>query len=342
MQANIPSHRESLYFTAPGQVEIRRESLPELEAGKVLVEALLSAISPGTETLLYRGQFPQDIPVDENIAALAAQFSYPLKYGYSLVGKVIALGEGVDATWMGRRVFAFHPHESHFVSELDDLMPVPDGLSSEQAAFLPNMETAVNLVMDGAPRIGENVVVFGQGIVGLLTTKLLSQFPLGKLITLDQHPLRRQTSCQIGAHLSLEPDAADLRAQILDHLPAGSDLTYELSGSPAALNQAIQVTGFAGRLVIGSWYGAKQVSLDLGGYFHRSRIRLISSQVSSLAPELSGRWSKARRFNLVWHFLGTIESTQFITQQVPFQHADQAYGLIDQKPGETIQILFSY
>jgi len=342
MQAKIPAHRYSLYFTAPGQVEIRRERLPELEAGKVLVATLLSAISPGTETLLYRGQFPQDIPVDENIEALAAQFSYPLKYGYSVVGEVTALGEGVDATWMGRRVFAFHPHESHFVSQPADLMPVPDALSAEQAVFLPNMETAVNLVMDGAPRMGENVVVFGQGIVGLLTTMLLSQFPLGKLITLDQHLLRRQTSRQIGAHASLEPDASHPRTQILVHLPEGADLTYELSGSPAALNQAIQVTGFAGRLVIGSWYGAKQVSLDLGGYFHRSRIRLISSQVSSLAPELSGRWSKARRFNLVWQFLGRIEPTRFITQQIPFRQAHRAYGLIDQKPGENIQVLLTY
>jgi 2-desacetyl-2-hydroxyethyl bacteriochlorophyllide A dehydrogenase len=342
MQEKIPSFRHSLYYTAPRQIEVRQEDLPELGSGKVLVKALLSAISSGTEMLVYRGEFPQDIPVDETIDALASQFSYPLKYGYSLVGKVIALGQGVDPIWMGRRVFAFHPHESHFVSEPTVLMPVPDGLSSEQAVLLPNMETAVSLIMDGAPRIGENVVVFGQGIVGLLTTRLLSQFPLSRLITLDRHPLRRQTSRQIGANTSLEPDVCNSRAQILELVPAGADLTYELSGSPAALNQAIQVTGYAGRVVIGSWYGEKKASLDLGGYFHRSRIRLISSQVSSLAPGLSGRWSKERRFELVWQYLGTIETTRFVTHRIPFQQADRAYRLIDQKPGESIQVLLTY
>jgi 2-desacetyl-2-hydroxyethyl bacteriochlorophyllide A dehydrogenase len=342
MQEKIPSYRHSLYYTAPRQVEVCQEDLPELGPGKVLVQTNLSAISPGTEMLVYRGEFPQDIPVDETIDALTSQFAYPLKYGYSLVGEVIALGQGVDPIWMGRRVFAFHPHESHFVSEPAALMPVPDDLSSEQAVLLPNMETAVSLIMDGAPRIGENVIVFGQGIVGLLTTRLLTQFPLSNLITLDQHPLRRQTSRQIGANTSLEPDASKPRAQILELMPAGADLTYELSGSPAALNQAIQVTGYAGRVVIGSWYGEKKASLDLGGYFHRSRIRLISSQVSRLAPELSGRWSKERRFDLVWQYLGTIEATQFITHRIPFQQADRAYRLIDQKPGESIQVLLTY
>ena len=202
--------KRALYFTAPKQVSIREEKNQLPGPDLVLVESICSAISPGTESLIYRGQFPSGMALDENIPALSAAFNYPLKYGYSLVGRVIAAGADVEPGWKGRLVFAFHPHESHFLARPDELMPVPGDLSPEEAVFLPNMETAVNFVMDGAPLIGEKVVVFGQGIVGLLTTSLLARLPLDDLITLDTHPLRREASRSLGAQASLDPTEAQV------------------------------------------------------------------------------------------------------------------------------------
>lgn len=194
----------------------------------------------------------------------------------------------MEASWEGSLVTAFHPHESHFVADPSTLLPVQDDISAEDAAFLPTSETAFNFVMDGAPVIGEDVLIFGQGIVSLLTASILARFPLANLITSDRHALRRQTSLEAGAHASLFPDAAALDTLLRDVLPRGADLTYELSGSPAALQQALRATGFNGRVVIGSWYGSKRATLNLGGSFHRSRIRMISSQVSTIGPEFAG------------------------------------------------------
>lgn len=334
--------RKTLYFTAPGHTDIRDENLQPPDRGQVLVQAICSAISPGTESLIYRGQFPSGMAIDEGIPALSGEFSYPLKYGYALVGRVIAIGAEVDPVWEERLVFAFHPHESHFLANPDELMPVPEGMAPEEAVFLPNMETAINFVMDGAPLIGEKVVVFGQGIVGLLTTTLLARFPLDDLITLDRFILRRRTSLARGARVSLDPAEPQIMEELKTRLSIGSDLTFELSGSPPALDQALAVTGFAGRLVVGSWYGQKRVNLDLGGHFHRSRIRLISSQVTSLAPELSGRWTKARRFDIAWQMLYASKPSAFITQRFPIEQANLAYDLLDQCPQDSIQVLLTY
>lgn len=329
--------RRSLIFTAPSQLQIQEEDLPAPGPGQVQVFTLLTAISPGTELLFYRGQFPPDLSVDASIAALQAQSAYPLKYGYSLVGQVAALGSGVDPGWRDRLVFSFHPHESAFNTAPEELFPVPDGMPAEEAVFLPNMETAVSLVMDGQPRIGERVAVFGQGIVGLLTTALLAYFPLAQLITLDPLPLRRQASLQAGAFTSLEPGPAAIEA-----FPEGTDLSYELSGSPAALDQAIALTGFAGRVVIGSWYGLKPAALNLGGRFHRSRIRLISSQVSTLDPALSGRWTKPRRLAVAWDMLRAVRPARWVTHRLPFSQAPQAFELLDSSPHTCIQVLLQY
>ncbi|GAB4578190.1 MAG: zinc-binding alcohol dehydrogenase [Anaerolineales bacterium] len=331
----------ALYFKAPRQLEIRVEHLPALIPGQVLVKTLVSAISPGTEMLVYRGEMPQDAPTDANIAALAGEMRYPLKYGYAAVGQVIDIGDPTLAGWQNRIVFSFQPHQTHFLAPPDHLIPLPEGIAPEQGIFLPNMETAVNFVMDGQPLLGERVAIFGQGIVGLLTTALLAQFPLAHLTTFDHFPLRRKASLDAGANSSHSPDS--LQAPLDSHkFPSYFDLTYELTGSPHALNDAIAVTGFDGRVVIGSWYGQKRAPLDLGGYFHRSRIRLISSQVSTLAPQFTGRWDKARRFEMAWEMIRRVRPERWITQEFSFEHAEGAYALIDQKSETAIQVILNY
>jgi len=334
--------RFCLLFTAPKTVIVQEEELDAPGTGQVLVQTELSAISPGTELLIYRGYFSNDLAVDETIDSLPGALAYPLRYGYSAVGRVIALGPGVDPAWESRLVFSFQPHASHYIAATEAVMPVPQELSPEQACFLPNMETAVNFLMDGAPLLGERVVVFGQGIVGLLTTSLLARFPLARLVTLDQFERRRQASRLAGASTSLDPAAEDVHEQLHECLREGADLTYELSGAPAALDQAIRATGFSGRVVIGSWYGAKRAEVDLGGRFHRSRIRLISSQVSSLSPELTGRWDKARRFSMAWEMISRTNPSRWITHRFPLNRATEAYQLLDQAPQEAIQVLLTY
>lgn len=336
----------SLQFTEPFKVAVLEENVPRPSANEVLVRTVCSAISPGTEMLVYRGQWPENVPVDDTIAALSGKFHYPLKYGYSAVGRVEAVGSDVPRDWLDHHVFAFNPHESHFLAVPDQLIPVTASISPEEAAFLPNMETAVSFVMDGRPVIGEQVAVFGQGVVGLLTTALLAQFPLKHLTTLDVHSLRRDKSLELGAHAVLDPSAADAVTRLLEGLRekehSGVDLAYEVSGNPAALEQAIHVTGFSGRIVVGSWYGGKRANLDLGGHFHRGRMQIISSQVSRLSPGLSGLWTKGRRLRLAMTMLEQVRPAGLITHRFHISRAADAYALLDEHPEQAIQIIFHY
>ncbi len=95
-------------------------------------------------------------------------------------------------------------------------------------------------------------------------------------------------------------------------------------------------------MVIGSWYGLKRSDLNLGGRFHRSRVRLISSQVSSIAPELTGRWNNTRRYHTTWQMLAQVQPARFITQRFPIAQAAQAYELIDRHPEDVIQVILTY
>lgn len=339
--------RKALYFDAPGELSVKEEALSDPSSDQVLVQTLVSAISAGTEMLFYRGQAPADIQVDETIPSLAKELEYPLKYGYAAVGRVIAVGKDVSDDWQGHLVFGFNPHGSHFLVSPKELVCIPESLSAEDAVFLANMETAVSLVMDGHPLIGEQVAVFGQGVVGLLTTALLAQIPLTRLVTLDRYPIRRDRSVAVGADVSLDPTARDVQDQLgqlfqTGNSPEGADLAYELSGNVEALNQAIAVTGFNGRVVIGSWYGKKQPQLDLGGRFHRSRISLIASQVSTIAPQWRGRWTKIRLLLVALRMIEKIKPASLISHRFSIDHATEAYKLLDQNPRKAIQVVLTY
>lgn len=329
--------RKTLYFSAPRQVELREESLPGLGADEVLVESLYSAISAGTEMLVYRGQFPRTI---ESHDVVSSDLKYPLAYGYACVGIVRETGQNVRGEWLNRLVFGFQPHSTHFIARTDSLIRPPASLPAEACSFLPNMETAVNLIHDAAPILGERALVLGQGVVGLLVASLLKEFPLDALVTSDCFERRRKTSWQIGVQNCFDPMTSPLSQS--DYAHKHFDLTFELTGSPSALDEAIALTSYNGRVIIGSWYGEKKSPVNLGGAFHRSRIKLISSQVSTIAPELSGRWDKARRFEVAWDAVKRIQPQKWITHRFPLEEAASAYRLLDENPQETIQVVFDY
>lgn len=341
-----------LWFTEPYRVEIRAQPLPAPGRGQLSVKTICSAISAGTEMLVYRGQLPSDISLDASLESLQRQVAYPLPYGYACVGRVEQTGADVDCSWQDRQVFSFQPHASHFIATPDQLIALPDDIEPEDAVFLANMETAVNLVLDGNPALGERVVVLGQGIVGLLLSSLLAQFPLAELYALDRIAERRNRAKQLGAHQVFDPGSDSqlgalkraLRLPVdLSVTPdSGADLIYEVSGVPEALNLAIESCGYAGRIVVGSWYGNKSAHVQLGGVAHRNRIKLISSQVSSIAPELSGRWDKARRFQAAWHMIRKVRPQQLISHRVPLDQAGSIYRLLDQAPEPVLQAIFSY
>jgi 2-desacetyl-2-hydroxyethyl bacteriochlorophyllide A dehydrogenase len=335
---------KTLFFISPKQIEIRESELSPLKNDEVLVESICSAISAGTEMLVYRGQFPHLSDAHDNFSS---DLNYPLAYGYACVGKVTEVGKEVNGNWLNKLVFAFHPHASSFIIQHSALILIPNSLNPDTACFLPNMETAVNLVQDGAPILGERVLVFGQGIIGLLTASLLNEFPLESLVVIDNYELRRNAIKAEGDALSASKgQKSKVKSLSPEELRSANfnefDLTFELSGSPAALNNAIDLTTFSGRVVIGSWYGEKRAEIDLGGAFHRSRIKLISSQVSTISPELSGRWDKSRRFDVAWHALERIKPERWITHRFPIEEADKAYQLLDKNPQETIQVVFDY
>lgn len=329
----------AVWFAGPRRVELRDEPVGPPGPGEVLLAAVVSAISHGTELLVYRGEVDPGLPLD--LPTLAGGFAFPIKYGYASVGRVLAVGPAVGHVAPGDLAFALHPHQTVYLAPAGLVTRLPAGLEPALGAFFANTETALNIAHDAGPRLGETVAVFGQGVVGLLTTQALL-LAGARVIAVEPDPGRRALALAMGAEAALAPGPAladELRARNGGRL---ADLAVEVSGAPTALQGALDAVMDEGTLVVASWYGRKPVSLDLGARFHRGRVRLRSSQVGRLAPETYPRWDHARRAQTVAALLPRLRLAELISHRLPLARAAEAYALAERGGPGVVQVLLEY
>ena len=333
----------SVWFTAPKTVELRPATAPPPGRGQVRIESVLSGISHGTEMVVYRGECPSGLSLDSALPTLPGEFTFPMSYAYASVGRIRDAGSEVPDLVEGDLVFAFNPHQTCYTIPIDAVIKLPEEMDPRIGVFVANLETAVNALLDAAPRLGDRIVVIGQGVVGLLITQLALRAGASLVVTSDLHEKRRQLSQTAGADLVLNPatDSLPERVSALTQ-GTGADVVIEASGQPQALNEAIEAAGVEGRVVVVSWYGTKRAELALGADFHRKRLTLKSSQVSSLDPSLSARWSIVRRRELAVRYLSELSFDDLISHVLPFDRAAEAYRLIDERPDEIVQVVLEY
>jgi 2-desacetyl-2-hydroxyethyl bacteriochlorophyllide A dehydrogenase len=322
----------SVWFAGPRQVELRSEAEAPLGPSDVRVRTIASAISHGTEMLVFRGQVPDGLELD--LPTLEGSFAFPIKYGYASVGRIVEAGSDVQNLTVGDNVFVLHPHQTEYVVPASMPIRLPDGLDPSLGAFLANVETATNIVLDAAPRLGERVVVFGQGVVGLLITQLLKRTGISHLSVVDPIARRRELACQLGADAAYDPG--------VNLAGMDFDIAIEASGNAHALDQALRSVAFGATVVVCSWYGTKPVPLLLGGPFHRRRLRIVSSQVSTVDAALQPRWNYARRAAVACDLLPRLQLEPLVSHRIPFERAAEAYQLVDEHPDATVQVLLTY
>mmetsp|Transcript_44111 Transcript_44111/g.172067 ORF Transcript_44111/g.172067 Transcript_44111/m.172067 type:complete len:274 (-) Transcript_44111:331-1152(-) len=186
---------QRVLFERPRVVSVETVAIPEPGSSEVSVQVVYSAVSAGTELLAYRGEMPNDLSADEVLKDFSEPFRYPSSFGYCTAGHVDAIGDGVPRDWLGKKVFAFKGHASSYVCDPSELIPIPEDIELKDAVMFPSVETAVTLVMDAHPRLGDSVAVIGQGVVGLLAAKIISEYyPMSRLVTADLYTMRQERS----------------------------------------------------------------------------------------------------------------------------------------------------
>ena len=299
----------AFWITERERGEIRSEELPALRDDDVLVKARFSGISRGTERLV----FTDNVPVSERermrAPFQAGEFSFPVKYGYVSVGRVV---RGVRSL-VGRDVFCLYPHQTAYVVPASAVVPLPDHVPAARAVLAANMETAINGLWDAQVQVGDRVVIIGAGVVGCLVAYLAARIPGTSVTLVDIDTRKAKVADAMGARFAY-PHAA----------PRDADVLVHASGAPDGLASALELAGKEARVVEMSWYGKQQVSLPLGQAFHAKRLTVRSSQVGSIPPLHAPRWTYARTLALPLDLLGDEVLDWLITSECPFESLPDA------------------
>jgi hypothetical protein len=274
-----------------------------LPSGYVRVRALFGALSRGTESLVYRGLVPESEYSRMAAPSMGGHFPFPVQYGYANVGQI----EDGPADWIGRKVFALKPHQTVYQASMDDVLPLPDGVTAERAVLAANMETALNAVWDSAPGPGDRIAVVGGGVVGCLVAYLCGHLPGASVTLVDINPERAAIANQMGVAFSL-PESA----------PSNCDSVFHCSASAAGLATAMAAAGDEATVLELSWYGATPIQAPLGGAFHSRQIRLQSSQVGHIATSHRPRWTHRRRLHTAVQLLSDARLDCLLSPAIDF------------------------
>lgn len=296
------------WTVAPGIAEIRAEPLATPGDGEVRVRTLHSAISRGTEMLVYAGSVPRSEWQRMRAPFQQGEFGGAVKYGYVNVGVV----EAGASEWLGRMVFCLYPHQDVYVVPASAVVPLPEGVPPARAVLTANLETAINALWDAAPRVGDRIAVVGGGTVGLLVAWLAARLPGCEVEVVDTVPERAALAHALGAQFALPAQA---RGQ--------ADLVIHASGRAEGLATALSLAAFEATVLELSWYGQGPVAAPLGEAFHSQRLTLKSSQVGHIATAQRGRWSHRRRLELALTLLADPCLDALITHSAPFHTLPQ-------------------
>jgi 2-desacetyl-2-hydroxyethyl bacteriochlorophyllide A dehydrogenase len=311
----------AFWVAAPGRGEIRAESLPPLASGDILVRALYSGISRGTEAIVFEGRVPESEYERMRAPFQAGSFPGPVKYGYASVGEV----ERGPSHLQGRRVFVLHPHQTRYVVPGGSVHVLPPELPASRAVLAANMETAINGLWDAAPRVGDRITIVGAGAVGCLVAWLASSIRGCDVEVVDINPDRSAIAQRLGARFALPPQAR-----------ANADVVVHASGAASGLAVALRVAAFEATVVEMSWYGSQSVAIALGEAFHARRLTLRSSQVGHVASAQRARWDTARRMALAVSLLGDPVLDALITGESMFDALPEVMARLANAPGDTL------
>ena len=316
-----PITARQFWIEAPGRGAILDARLPPRRDGEVSIRTLYSSISRGTEALVFRGGVPPSQYQAMRAPFQEGEFPGPVKYGYSSVGRVVEGADDLD----GQVVFCLHPHQDRYTVPRSAVTRLPAGVPPGRAVLAANMETAVNVLWDACPVVGDRVVVVGGGVVGLLCAWLCRGVPGIALTLADPNPARGPVAEALEIPFrTTVPDAAD------------ADLVIHASGHPDGLAAALAVAGVEGTIVEASWYGDRPVPLPLGEAFHARRLTVRSSQVGRLPPARTPRWDHARRLALAMTFLGDPRLDALITGEDRFEELPAVMARVSRAPGDTL------
>ncbi len=341
---------EIVSFTAPGQVALVPCDPQPLTPGSVRIRTWYSGISAGTELTAYRGSNPYLTGTWDAERRLFVEgtptFGYPVQgWGYSEVGEVVEVADDVTAPRVGDVVHGIWGHRSDAVVAAAAVRDrVWTGQEPVAGTFARVGSIALNAVLAGDVRLGDRVAVFGQGVIGLLATRL-AVLAGATVVAVDGVEARLEAALRCGATEVVRADAEGGAGAVVRAWSAGGvDAAIELSGSDRALHEATRSVVVDGTVVASGFYQGGAAHLRLGEEFHHNRVKIVASQISGTPVGLGPRWDQPR---LVRTFMdqvraGRVDVGALVTDVVDAEDVAAIFARLDRGDPDVLQSVLRF
>ncbi|PZG12222.1 zinc-binding dehydrogenase [Nonomuraea aridisoli] len=335
-------------FEEPGHVRVGLEAPADLVPGSVRVRTLYSGVSAGTELTAYRGTNPylsRQWDTERRLFVEGQTHAYPLAgWGYQEVGEVVEAAPDVADPPLGCLVWGIWGHRAEAVVPADKLVGhvLPTDADPLTGVFARVGAIALNAVHAADVHLGDQIAVFGQGVIGLLATRL-AVLSGARVVAADAIPDRLELARRFGAAETFDVRAGSV-AELMRKRVEGADTVIELSGSNVALHEAIRTVRKGGRVVAAGFYQGDGVGLRLGEEFHHNQVQLVSSQIGGVASWLSHRWDVERlqRTFMELVYRGEVDARALVSHVMPVDQAAEAFDLLDKHQSEVLQLVFEF
>ncbi len=329
----------SIVFPRPFEVDITEKEVREPAGQEVLVEAVTSLVSPGTELRCLLGQF-------DGGTNWSSWVHYPFAPGYCVAGLVAEPGRDAKQFKKGDRVVTMWPHEKLFVDKAENLIPVPDNVSWEEAAWQPlGVITQIGARRAGIG-LGDRVGIIGAGAMGQLVLQYVRLRGARTIVVIDPVKARLEVAERHGANACLALTAQEAVAEVRA-LTAGRmlDIVFDVTGLPTVLSAASQMLRRMGTIVLvgDTTTPSKQF---LGPNVLSDSISILGSH-GSLCPSVSTEfnpWTWKEMAALFFELLvdRRLDVRSLTTSCVSPREAQKVYGALRESPSGQIGVVFDW
>lgn len=358
--------RRNLVVTAPGEVALVTEDLPDVPEGGLLLETVATGLSAGTELTFVKGEHPG---LRRRFDAELGLFgepepepTYPVtRLGYMEVGRVaetrtdgFGVGDLVASPYGHATAHVCDPVTEHLVPLPDDFDPVLGTYVAHLGPICANglLHAAADAVGPATTRLGDGVagrrvLITGAGLIGLLTGLFAREHAAYEIAVVDADERRRAVAERLGFRtLPDDGDPAMALKRRWRHGPAdhGADVVFQCRGRPHALATALRAARPQGTVVDLAFYTDGADVVRLGEEFHHNGLTLQCAQIGRTPRGTGGAWDRHR---LSAETIGLLRSCgeevreHLVTDVVPLEEAPRLMVEVARRRRRVISAVFT-
>ena len=307
----------SLWLENKNKPKIKKKLLrPSNKPNTLIIKTLYSGISKGTEKLVSSGFVGKDQYKIMKSPFQEGTFSFPIKYGYINVGKVI----NGPKKLLHKNTFALYPHQDLFEINSKEVQILNESNNPKKYLLTANMETAINIFWDTQASNKDKIVIVGMGSVGILTAYYFKLQNYKNVFICDSNLKKKKFATLLGLNFKDFKSIKDI------------DVVINTTSNYQIINKSFNKLNLEGKIVEASWYGNKKGIINLGGSFHSKRLKLISTQVSNIPKYLSNKHNYKSRLKLAIKALSSNKLLKLVNTESHFNNLEDDYVSIINNP----------